>query len=143
MKRLVTKVNCFVFFGEELCMGSSIFISINRIARSLMLYDMDIAQNAEFTAAALEFPQAVIFAAEFLRITPRFMRPLVASIATHRHRAAKTLYQYLVPIVEQRLAVKDLQPHRVTPVRWDCPCPPTAYYHKGYHSWKIVWNLTC
>ncbi|KAL6897095.1 cytochrome P450 [Trichoderma evansii] len=94
MKRLVTKVNCFVFFGEEL------------------------SQNAEFTAAALEFPQAVIFAAEFLRITPGFMRPLVASIATSRHRAAKTLYQYLVPIVEQRLAVKDLQPNTVAPM--DC-----------------------
>ncbi|UKZ67614.1 uncharacterized protein TrAtP1_008769 [Trichoderma atroviride] len=94
MKRLVTKVNCFVFFGEEL------------------------SQNAEFTAAALEFPQAVILAAEFIRITPGFMRPLVASIATNRHRAAKTLYQHLVPIVEQRLAVKDLQPHGVTPM--DC-----------------------
>ncbi|KAM0525737.1 hypothetical protein ACHAPE_000448 [Trichoderma viride] len=94
MKRLVTKVNCFVFFGEEL------------------------SQNAEFTAAALEFPQAVIFAAEFLSITPSFMKPLVASIATNRHRAAKTLYQYLAPIVEQRLAMRDLQPHRVTPM--DC-----------------------
>ncbi|PON28687.1 cytochrome P450 [Trichoderma gamsii] len=94
MKRLVTKVNCFVFFGEEL------------------------SQNAEFTAAALEFPQDVIFAAEFLSITPSFMRPLVASIATNRHRAAKTLYQHLVPIVEQRLAARDLQPHRITPM--DC-----------------------
>ncbi|KAL7924715.1 cytochrome P450 [Trichoderma austrokoningii] len=94
MKRLVTKVNCFVFFGEEL------------------------SQNAEFTAAALEFPQAVIFAAEFLGITPRFMRPLVASLVTNRHRAAKTLYRYLVPIVEQRLAMKHLQPQGVTPM--DC-----------------------
>lgn len=85
--------------------------------RSLTLYDIKLAKNAEFTAAALEFPQAVIFAAELLRITPRFMRPLVASITTNGHRAAKTLYQYLVPIVEQRLATKDLQPHRVTPVR--------------------------
>ncbi|KAI1204773.1 cytochrome P450 [Annulohypoxylon truncatum] len=50
IKRTVTNVNCFVFFGEELC------------------------KNERFTKAALEFPQAVIFAAELLRITPKFMR---------------------------------------------------------------------
>ncbi|KAJ6444954.1 NADH:flavin oxidoreductase/NADH oxidase [Purpureocillium lavendulum] len=82
MKRLVTKVNCVIFFGEEL------------------------SRNTEFTDAALEFPQAVIFAAEFLRITPGFLRPFVASAATGRHRAAKTLHKYLVPIVEQRLAIR-------------------------------------
>jgi len=64
------------------------------------------ARNTEFTDAALEFPQAVIFAAEFLRITPGFLRPFVASAATSRHKAAKTLHRYLVPIVEQRLAVR-------------------------------------
>lgn len=102
-------------------------LHFDEIARSLRVYNINIAQNAEFTAAALEFPQAVIFAAEFLSITPSFMKPLVASIATNRHRAAKTLYQYLVPIVEQRLAMRDLQPHRVTPVRWEgCPWSPTA-----------------
>ncbi|EHK23856.1 uncharacterized protein TRIVIDRAFT_200187 [Trichoderma virens Gv29-8] len=85
MKTLVTRVNCFVFFGEEL------------------------SQNTEFTSAALELPQAVVFAAELLRITPEFMRPLVASIATNRHRAARRIYHYLVPIIEQRLAVRELQ----------------------------------
>ncbi|KAL6875003.1 cytochrome P450 [Trichoderma novae-zelandiae] len=94
MKALVTKVNCFVFFGEEL------------------------SENTEFTAAALEFPQAVVFAAEFLRISPEFIRPLVAAIATNRHRAAKTLYRYLVPIVEQRLAVRHIQPKEAAPT--DC-----------------------
>jgi hypothetical protein len=32
------------------------------------------AQNPEFTAAALEFPQRVILAAEILRITPGFLQ---------------------------------------------------------------------
>ncbi|GJN80326.1 hypothetical protein PLIIFM63780_003852 [Purpureocillium lilacinum] len=85
MKKIVTKVNCFIFFGDEL------------------------SRNTEFTDAALEFPQAVIFAAEFLRITPGFLRPFVASAATSRHKAAKTLHRYLVPIVEQRLATDCIQ----------------------------------
>lgn len=34
-------------------------------------------ENTEFTEAALEFPQTVVFAAELLRITPEFLRPLV------------------------------------------------------------------
>ncbi|KAL7907120.1 cytochrome P450 [Trichoderma velutinum] len=94
MKTLITRVNCFIFFGEEL------------------------SQNLEFTSAALEFPQTVVFTAELLRIAPEFMRAMIASIATNRHKAAKTLYRYLVPIVEQRLAVRGLQSIEITPT--DC-----------------------
>ncbi|KAL6820465.1 cytochrome P450 [Trichoderma sp. SZMC 28015] len=94
MKTLITRVNCFIFFGEEL------------------------SQNTEFTSAALEFPQTVVFTAELLRITPEFMRPMIASIATDRHKAAKTLYRYLVPIVKERLAVRGLQSKEMTPT--DC-----------------------
>ncbi|RLM01932.1 hypothetical protein CFD26_108363 [Aspergillus turcosus] len=82
IKRTVTKVNCFAFFGE------------------------DLAQNPEFTAAALEFPQRVILAAEILRITPGFLRRSVADLVTRQHYAVRTLFRYLEPIVEQRLAAR-------------------------------------
>ncbi|KAK4077104.1 uncharacterized protein Triagg1_4071 [Trichoderma aggressivum f. europaeum] len=94
MKTLITRVNCFIFFGEEL------------------------SQNTEFTSAALEFPQTVVSTAELLRISPEFMRSMIASIATNRHKAAKTLYRYLVPMVEERLAVRGLQSNEMTPT--DC-----------------------
>ncbi|KAB8076861.1 cytochrome P450 [Aspergillus leporis] len=97
IKRIVTKVNCFTFFGEEL------------------------SQNPEFTAAALEFPQVVILAAEILRITPNFLREYVASLVTGQHYAAKTLFRYIAPIVEQRLAIRAVDggsPNGHTPV--DC-----------------------
>jgi hypothetical protein len=127
MKRLVTKVNCFIFFGEELCnkpcLSFVLCIDENGPCTNGRLHK--IADNTEFTTAALEFPQAVIFAAELLRITPGFMKPLVASMATSRHRAAKMLYQYLVPIVEQRLVARDLQPNEPVPVRRD-GCPQTC-----------------
>ncbi|RAK94386.1 cytochrome P450 [Aspergillus costaricaensis CBS 115574] len=94
IKRAVTKVNCFVFFGEQL------------------------AQNPEFTAAALEFPQTVIFASEILRITPSFLRHSVASLVTERHRAVKTLMRYLEPVVKQRLAMRAVDSTENVPV--DC-----------------------
>ncbi|KAK8059254.1 cytochrome P450 [Apiospora saccharicola] len=80
IKRVITRVNCFVFFGKEL------------------------SENSEFTEAALAFPQTVVLAAEILRITPAFMCPLVAWIVTKRHRAAKTLFRYLEPEVCRRRA---------------------------------------
>ncbi|KAK8127347.1 Cytochrome P450 [Apiospora sp. TS-2023a] len=80
IKRVITKVNCFVFFGKEL------------------------SENTEFTEAALAFPQTVVLAAEILRITPTFMCPLVAWILTKRHSAAKTLFRYLEPEVRRRRA---------------------------------------
>ncbi|KAI1447079.1 cytochrome P450 [Annulohypoxylon stygium] len=78
-KSIVAKINCFVFFGEEL------------------------SQIEEFTTAALEFPQVVILTAECLRITPKCLRPIVASLVTRRHQAAKTLCRYLEPVVSARL----------------------------------------
>ncbi|KAL4786385.1 cytochrome P450 [Aspergillus varians] len=94
IKRTVTKVNCFTFFGESL------------------------AQNSEFTAAALEFPQKVILAAEILRATPNFLRGTVARLATRRHHAVRTLMRYLEPVVEQRLAARaESQGLGMTPAR--------------------------
>ncbi|KAL4974754.1 cytochrome P450 [Aspergillus desertorum] len=82
IKRTVTKVNSFVFFGE------------------------DLAQNPEFTAAALEFPQKVILTAEILRATPGFFRGAVARLVTRQHSAVRTLMRYLEPVVEKRLAAR-------------------------------------
>ncbi|KAI0879528.1 cytochrome P450 [Hypoxylon argillaceum] len=77
VKRIVTRANSLVFFGQQL------------------------SENDQFTAAALEFPQIVIFAAEVLRITPGFLRSFVASLATNRHRAANILCRHLEPIVRE------------------------------------------
>jgi hypothetical protein len=52
VKQVVTKVECFVFFGAEL------------------------SENKEFTSAALELPQIIVLTAEILRICPRFIKPL-------------------------------------------------------------------
>ncbi|KAI2469098.1 cytochrome P450 [Annulohypoxylon bovei var. microspora] len=97
IKRTVTNVNCFVFFGEELC------------------------KNERFVKATLEFPQAVIFAAELLRITPRFMRPFVAAAATKRHRAARTIFHLLEPVVTKRLQIRNA--HDKAGCEKDLPVP--------------------
>lgn len=79
IKRIIAKVNCFVFFSEQLL------------------------QNQEFVEAALQFPFDVIMAAELVRMVPGFLAPYLASLATRRHKASKTLFNVLAPIVEKRL----------------------------------------
>ncbi|KAK8043805.1 hypothetical protein PG994_012643 [Apiospora phragmitis] len=99
IKRIITKVNCLVFFGEEL------------------------SENTEFTTAALEFPQTVVLTAELLRVTPGFMRPLVAWIVTRRHGSAKVLFRYLEPEVSRRrseMAQQDELGIRPKPMAVDC-----------------------
>lgn len=83
VKHMVSKLNCYVFFGPDLW------------------------QNEEFVKAALEYPQTTVFAAELVRNLPTFLRPLVARIATNWGRAEKTLVDYLAPVVEERLATRD------------------------------------
>ncbi|KAI1330302.1 cytochrome P450 [Xylariaceae sp. FL0255] len=98
IKRLVTKANSFVFFGEKL------------------------SQDEIFTDAALQFPQVVVFTAEILRITPEFLRPLVASWATSGHRAAKTLFRYLEPVVSERMAMQASQAKGTIPKKGPVDC---------------------
>lgn len=71
VKRMVVKINCFVFFGKNL----SIQVPALSIFRQLSNVMHSTGQNTEFTTAALEFPQTVILAAECLRITPNLLRP--------------------------------------------------------------------
>ncbi|KAF2864676.1 cytochrome P450 [Massariosphaeria phaeospora] len=94
IKRVVTRVNCLMFFGPEL------------------------AQNSEFTEAALEFIESVVFAAELLRMTPWCLQSFVATMATRRHRASKALARHLAPVVQARLDTRDQQEEAKRPV--DC-----------------------
>ncbi|KAM7213478.1 cytochrome P450 [Rhypophila decipiens] len=79
MKRTITKLNTYIFFGEEL------------------------GQNPLFTAAALDFPQSTFIAAELLRCLPSSLCPLGLNIITRNRWAEKVMMSYLVPIVQARL----------------------------------------
>lgn len=63
IKRVVPRAYCF----------SSALSSVSLILQHNMSLTSP-ARNRDFTAAALDFPQAVIFAPEILRITPSFYR---------------------------------------------------------------------
>ncbi len=68
MKRAVAKTNSLFFFGDELC-RSPCLISCNG-AKLL-------AQNSDFTTAALQYPQDVFVAGEAVRSVPRILAPFV------------------------------------------------------------------
>ncbi len=64
IKRVVAKTNSLFFFGDELC-GSP---------GQARCDDADlVAQNSDFTNAALQYPQDVFVAGEAVRIVPRFL----------------------------------------------------------------------
>jgi hypothetical protein len=71
VKQVVTRANCVVFFGTDL---GTIHLPASQWSTKKV-----IASNQEFTEAALEFPQAVVTAAEMLRITPQCMKTYVKS----------------------------------------------------------------
>ena len=64
-KRLVTRTNCVVFFGNSL------------------------ANEPEFVKAALQFPEDVFLAAEILRILPTAISSFVASFSRWPDRLMK------------------------------------------------------
>ncbi|KAL8851304.1 MAG: hypothetical protein Q9221_003749 [Calogaya cf. arnoldii] len=68
IKRVVAKTNSLFFFGDELCRSSV----------QVLPDDADlIAQNSDFTNAALQYPQDVFVAGEAVRSVPRFLASFV------------------------------------------------------------------
>ena len=75
------------------------------------------ARDPELRQAALDFPQDVIFAAEFLRLCPEPLAPLVARLVTRGHKSSKTLFRLLAPVVQDRLKVRNEEGDQV----WNKP----------------------
>jgi hypothetical protein len=78
-KRIVTMVNCSVFFGEAM------------------------TNDVEFFAAAHQFPHDSAYAAEFIRLLPRSISGMVARFATGNFKAAAIFHYRLAKEIRSRL----------------------------------------
>ncbi|KAF3762950.1 cytochrome P450 [Cryphonectria parasitica EP155] len=105
MKHIVSKLNCYAFFGPELCTLLSMKYPLAVVLANWKY--LPSGQDDEFVATALEYPQTTVFAAELVRNLPTFLCPLAAGLATNWGQAEKTLVHYLSPIVEERLRIKE------------------------------------
>jgi cytochrome P450 len=81
-KKLVTRLNCAVFFGHAL------------------------AEDAEFFDAAYRFPHDSAYAAELIRTLPWGISSAIANWATSGFKSSKTLHRLLTKEIKQRLDVK-------------------------------------
>jgi hypothetical protein len=82
-KRLVTKINCTVFFGAGM------------------------AADPEFFEAAYKFPHESALAAEFIRLLPQGVGGFVARCFTSNFKSAAKLHQLLSAEVKKRLDARD------------------------------------
>lgn len=82
-KKLVTKVNCAVFFGPSM------------------------AENDEFFDAAYKFPHDSAFAAEFIRLLPEGIGGFVARCFTGNFKSSATLHRLLSAEIRKRLDARD------------------------------------
>ncbi|KAM5431530.1 hypothetical protein McanCB21832_005529 [Microsporum canis] len=79
-KRVVTCINCYVFFGREL------------------------AEDPEFYDAAYNFPQDSAFAAEMLRVLPKPLAQFIAGWFTRNYRSSESLHRLLSAEIKKRTA---------------------------------------
>ncbi|KAL9038664.1 MAG: hypothetical protein Q9180_002997, partial [Flavoplaca navasiana] len=97
IKRIVAKTNSLFFFGDELC----------RLFGQILCNDADlVAQNPDFTNAALQYPQDVFVAGEAVRSVPQVMASFAASLTTRGHRASKVMFDHLAPVIDRRLEIR-------------------------------------
>ena len=110
VKKVVTRANCLVFFGAELCESSTNIL--------VLLISLK-AQSQKFVQVALKFPEDVSIAAEVLRFFPSSIAPYVsnqmrryrtesqdrfiANLVTRRHESSTSTYNILRTVVEGRL----------------------------------------
>jgi cytochrome P450 len=81
-KKMVTRLNCVVFFGHAL------------------------AKDAEFFEAAYKFPHDSAYAAEFIRLLPRGISSALARFVTSDFKSSKTLHRLLTKEITRRLEAK-------------------------------------
>ncbi|MCJ1312326.1 hypothetical protein MMC25_006000 [Agyrium rufum] len=82
-KRLITVVNCSVFFGERL------------------------AGIDKFVRAAEQYLDDFFVTAEVLRLTPAFLAPWLAPMLMKHYQASEILVSHLTPEIEERLRQKN------------------------------------
>ncbi|KAM5476753.1 hypothetical protein MauCBS54593_000023 [Microsporum audouinii] len=84
-KRVVTCINCYVFFGREL------------------------AEDPEFYDAAYNFPQDSAFAAEMLRVLPKPLAQFIAGWFTRNYRSSESLHRLLSAEIKKRTDARGRQ----------------------------------
>ncbi|KAI9669871.1 MAG: hypothetical protein M1831_006906 [Alyxoria varia] len=82
VKKIVTRANCLMFFGEQFS-GDPVFLE-----------------------AALKYPEDVFITAEILRSVPRIFRGPLGMVMTLQGKAAKRLFDSLMPEVAKRLDLR-------------------------------------
>lgn len=75
-------------------------------ANALVFFGSDLADNKIFLDASLAYVEDLFTTAEVLRLTPALIHPLISPILMRGHISSRTMVQYLMPVVEERLRRK-------------------------------------
>ncbi|KAK4197156.1 Ent-kaurene oxidase [Triangularia verruculosa] len=78
-KKVVTKISAYAFFG------------------------LDYVDNNEFIEAAYYYNEDVLYGSEFLRMTPRLLRPVVGLLISKSLTRQRVFFEGLVGIIESRM----------------------------------------
>lgn len=82
-KRVVTRLNCAVFFGPGM------------------------AEDVEFFEAAYRFPHDSAYAAELIRLLPQSVSQIAAKFVTSNFKSSATLHQRLAKEIRERLDARE------------------------------------
>ena len=84
-EHISSRINCLIMFGSELC------------------------EQPGFVQLVVQFTWDTLYAAEVVRTLPPILGPMIARYMTNNYRASNVLYDYLYPIVDERMRLRDLE----------------------------------
>ncbi|OJD29368.1 cytochrome p450 [Diplodia corticola] len=80
-------------------------------ANSSTFFGVDVARDATFVEAALQYPEELFTSAEILRLIPKWTVPMVAPILRWKNKASELMVERLRPLIEQRMEDFAKDPH--------------------------------
>ncbi|KAI2470639.1 cytochrome P450 [Annulohypoxylon bovei var. microspora] len=96
-------------------------VNIVVLANAVSFFGKDIAKNESFMVSALAYIEETLICAEIVRLTPKFLSPLIGGIIARRLHSHEIIFDTLLQIAEERCQERDLKNrgHRV-PKHDDC-----------------------
>ncbi|OTA90309.1 hypothetical protein M434DRAFT_390630, partial [Hypoxylon sp. CO27-5] len=83
-------------------------VNIVVLANAVSFFGKDIGTYT-FIVSALAYIEETLICAEIVRLTPKFLSPLIGSIIARRHQSHKTIFDTLLQIAEERCQERDLK----------------------------------
>ncbi|KAK3366318.1 cytochrome P450 [Lasiosphaeria ovina] len=83
------------------------FLQLTSLSTGTSIFGKELASNAAFMKDAFNYIESVVMGAEMVRLSPKWLEPIMGRFVTHKIKTPEILFNLLYPIAEERLRERE------------------------------------